>query len=74
MVFFTVYGYDYDGEEYKYGEGEYIPDEEMIDWFDHIEGIWDDDDIEEYLVEYYPDQSVIELDGGKIVVSECDDD
>jgi hypothetical protein len=69
-----VFGYDYDGEEYKYGEGEYIPAEEMIDWFDAIEGIWDEDDILEFLVNAYPDDKVIEFSGGKIVVSEPDDE
>jgi len=71
---FKVFGIDYEDEEYVYGEGEYDEAEQTIDWFEHIEGIWEDEEIEDYLFQYYPEQTVIEIDGGKIVVFEDEEE
>lgn len=70
MVFVRVYYEDIDKKWKKAGEGEYSLEREEFDYYDSYDDVVDEDDVVYYLINYYPEEKIIEDIGLKIVVED----
>jgi len=69
-VFVRVYYEDIDKKWKKAGEGEYSLEREEFDYYDSYDDVVDEDDVVYYLINYYPEEKIIEDIGLKIVVED----
>ena len=71
MVFVRVYYEDIDKKWKKAGEGEYSLEREEFDYYDsYDDDVVGEDDVVYYLINYYPEEKIIEDIGLKIVVED----